>query len=773
MATVLRIKRSSANPTATPSTLKPSELAYAEGTSTYTDAQSQSVASGGVLYYGRGVDNSGNATSIDIIGGKKFTDLLDHGHGTLTANSAVIVDSSSKIDVWNVDNITLNGNTISSTDTNGDLNFDTNGTGDYLFAGSTTAGANQFKITDGSTDRFIVDSHSGILDISTPALSAADNVVNISSTWNNSSNTFKGIAFDVTDTNSHGNSRLLELSVGGAKKFDVDKSGNVSLTGSLTFDSATSFSIQDDQANAFEIKESSNSYFNIATTNNSELITFGTANVDIDNDLNVDGGNLTTNETSFDLINTNATTVNFAGAGTTIAIGASGTGTTTFGNGTVVGTQSTQNVFNATATTVNAFGAAETINIGKSGAHTTTLGSGTLVGTQATQNVFNATATTVNAFGAATSINMGTASTTLDLGNIRISGNTISTDSNAATELIIDPFPDAGDAGGDVIIRGNLQVAGTTTTVNSTEMSVNDPIFTIGDSVTEKTVTAVAASGQTAIVIDNPSGVVEGATITGTGIANGSTVSNVRIEFNVSGTPFSTAPSGGDNIYFWDGSSFSLLGTYVSKTANTVTIDLAANISTRGDDFYNGNNLTSANTGSPSAAVSASITKVDTKVFKTTTLTLSANTTSSVAAETKLTISQATDDNLDRGIQFKYLTGNASKVGFFGYDDDTAYFTFIPDATNNSNLFSGTKGEAWFKTVKLDDGITNGVAYFNSDLEITRTVAGNTAASFFKIDSGATDANGDPIMVGSSNAILTVNASGVPIWTDTLDGGSF
>ena len=756
MATILKIKRSSNNPTATPSALGQGELAYGEGTSTYNDAAGGTVTSFGKLFVGRGSETNGEAANIDCIGGKYFTDLLDHGHGTLTANSALIVDSDSKIDALNVDNITLDANTVSTTNSNGDLNFDTNGNGDYIFAGAATVGTNEFKITDGSTDRFVVDSFSGALDITTPSLSAADTVLNIGSTWNNSGNTFKGIAFNVTNTNSAPASRLLELSVGGTKKFDVDVSGNVSLAGTVTFDAATSFSIQDDEANAFEIKEGSNSYFNIATTNSSELITFGTADVTIDNDLNVNGGDIKTTATSFDLINENATTVNFAGAGQTIKIGADGAHTTTFGNGTVVGTQSTQNVFNTTATTVNAFGAAETIAIGKSGDHTTTLGSGTLVGTETTQNVFNATATTVNAFGGANTINMGTASTVLDLGNIRISGNTISTDSNSATELIIDPFPDAGDAGGDVIIRGNLQVAGTTTTVNSTEMSVNDPVFTIGDSVTEKTVTAVAASGQTAVVIDNPSGVVEGATITGTGIANGSTVSNVRIEFNVTGTPFSTAPSGGDNIYFYDGTSFSLIGTYVSKTASSVTIDLAANISTRGDDFYNGNNLTSASSGSPSAAVSASITKVDTKVFKTTTLTLSANTTSSVAAETKLTISQATDDNLDRGIQFKYLTSNTSKVGFFGYDDDTAYFTFIPDATNNSNLFSGTKGEAWFKTVKLDDGVNKGVPYFNSDKELTTTVAAGTSD------------------ITTSHKILTSNgAAGEPIWTTTIDGGTY
>jgi len=50
------------------------------------------------------------------------------------------------------------------------------------------------------------------------------------------------------------------------------------------------------------------------------------------------------------------------------------------------------------------------------------------------------------------------------------------------------------------------------------------------------------------------------------------------------------------------------------------------------------------------------------------------------------------DDNKDRGIEFRYYDGSA-KVGFFGYDDSTGKFTFIPDATNSSEVFSGTKGE--------------------------------------------------------------------------------
>lgn len=50
------------------------------------------------------------------------------------------------------------------------------------------------------------------------------------------------------------------------------------------------------------------------------------------------------------------------------------------------------------------------------------------------------------------------------------------------------------------------------------------------------------------------------------------------------------------------------------------------------------------------------------------------------------------DDNKDRGIEFRWHDGTSAKVGFFGLDDSTGKFIFIPDATNTSEVFSGTKG---------------------------------------------------------------------------------
>ena len=120
MSTIIRIKRSTT--AGDPSTLADGELAYSA-------ADYGSVSGGGRLYVGIGAETAGDAASHLVIGGQYFTDKLDHADGTLTANSAITTDSDNKIDILNVDNITLNGNTISTTDVDGNLTLSPNGTG--------------------------------------------------------------------------------------------------------------------------------------------------------------------------------------------------------------------------------------------------------------------------------------------------------------------------------------------------------------------------------------------------------------------------------------------------------------------------------------------------------------------------------------------------------------------------------------------------------------------------------------------------------------------
>ena len=80
MATI-QIKRSTGGDVPS-SNLAAGELAYAFGTS---------GTGPNTLFIGSGTANL-------VVGGKKFTDMLDHTVGTLTASSAIITDANSKID---------------------------------------------------------------------------------------------------------------------------------------------------------------------------------------------------------------------------------------------------------------------------------------------------------------------------------------------------------------------------------------------------------------------------------------------------------------------------------------------------------------------------------------------------------------------------------------------------------------------------------------------------------------------------------------------------
>jgi len=97
------------------------------------------------------------------------------------------------------------------------------------------------------------------------------------------------------------------------------------------------------------------------------------------------------------------------------------------------------------------------------------------------------------------------------------------------------------------------------------------------------------------------------------------------------------------------------------------------------------------------------------------------------------------DDNKDRGVEFRYHTGSAAKVGFFGFDDSATAFTFVPDATNSSEVFSGTVGNVVFGVGtfgSLDvsgnvdvDGTLEADAMTLNDVAITTTATLSTGIS--------------------------------------------
>jgi hypothetical protein len=151
MASKILIKRSSSSNA--PLELAQGELAYSYGTGT-------TINGGDKLYIGTGTETGGVALNVDVIGGKYFTEMLNHTHGTLTASSAIIVDANSKIDQFFVDNLKLDGNDITSTNVNGDINITPDGTGRTVVKNLT---ADNFAISSLDANRIVLTSTGGAL----------------------------------------------------------------------------------------------------------------------------------------------------------------------------------------------------------------------------------------------------------------------------------------------------------------------------------------------------------------------------------------------------------------------------------------------------------------------------------------------------------------------------------------------------------------------------------------------------------------------------------
>ena len=242
---------------------------------------------------------------------------------------------------------------------------------------------------------------------------------------------------------------------------------------------------------------------------------------------------VTTNSSTFNLINTNATNINFAGAATTLNIGANEAGTT-----------------NIRTAATNLTGDLQ-------------VGGGDITVTETTLNLANTNATTINFAGAATTLNIGAGTGTTNINN-------------------------------DLVVDGDLTVNGTSTVINSTITTLDDPIITLG----------------------------------------------------------------GDTV-------------------------------------------------------------------------------------------PVADDDKDRGVQFRWHDGTSAKAGFFGFDDSTGRFTFIPDATNTSEVFTGTLGD-----IEVGDVIADDVAVNGGDLTTTSAIFNlvNTDATTVNFAGAATD-----IQIGSSSGTTNIN----------------
>jgi len=233
MATIIKIKRTTgAN---APSGLNQGELAYVYDTSA-TD--SGAGGNGYRLFIG---DPTSSSNSAIEIGGRYYTQLLDHTPGTLTASSGLIVDSNKAIDELFIGNNATTGGTIKLNEgTNNGANFVALKSPNSLAADVTytlpgTYSNGQFLTVDGSGNLSFAAIPSGSFtlagDSGTDTFTTGQTLTFTGDTGITTSITDNEITIDLDDTavtpGSYGSSTAIPT-------FTVDQQGRLTAAGTAT-----------------------------------------------------------------------------------------------------------------------------------------------------------------------------------------------------------------------------------------------------------------------------------------------------------------------------------------------------------------------------------------------------------------------------------------------------------------------------------------------------------------------------------------------------------
>jgi len=254
MATILQIKRSSG--TTSPNTLAQGELAYTYGSGTQGN-------NGDRLFIGTGTETEGAAANIDVIGGKYFTSLTDHVTGTLTASSAILVDSNKAIDELFIGNSASTGGTIK-------FNEGTNNGSNFVALKSPNNVSTSHTITlpaaAGTNGQFLQVDGSGVLsfaDVSTTLTFVDDTstTINIPSSQSIKISGGTGLTSSISGsiiTLNLDNTSVSAGSYGSATEiptFTVDAQGRLTAAGTANI--STSFSIADDTSSTITLNTGS------------------------------------------------------------------------------------------------------------------------------------------------------------------------------------------------------------------------------------------------------------------------------------------------------------------------------------------------------------------------------------------------------------------------------------------------------------------------------------------------------------------------------------
>ena len=242
------------------------------------------------------------------------------------------------------------------------------------------------------------------------------------------------------------------------------------------------------------------------------------------------------------------------------------------------------------------------------------------------------------------------------------------------------------------------------------------------------------------------------------------------VDTNVTAQDLDTAGDSGTGAIDLDSQSLTIAGTTneieTVASGQTITVGLPNNV-TVGNNLTVTGNLTVNGT---QTTVNSTTVTVDDPIF-------------TVGGDS----APGSDDNLDRGMEFRWHNGSSAKLGFFGFDDSTGKFTYIPEATDTAGVISGTKGNLDIGGLDLGGSITSvdGSAPTagqllighgsNGDMALATLTAGegmDVTNADGSITLSAEDATSSNKGIASFNSNeFTVSSGAVSI--TAIDGGSY
>jgi hypothetical protein len=230
------------------------------------------------------------------------------------------------------------------------------------------------------------------------------------------------------------------------------------------------------------------------------------------------------------------------------------------------------------------------------------------------------------------------------------------------------------------------------------------------------------------------------------------------VDSSVTASDLDMAGDSGTGAVDLDSQSLTIAGTAneieTSMSGQTLTVGLPNNVTVANNLTVSGN-LISDDITTATLTTSGNLTVTGNLAVNGTTTTVN-STTVNIADPVFEIGSDSSDDNLDRGIKFKYNSGGA-KIGFFGMDDTDGSFVALTSATDSSSVFSGTAMAGKFGNLTLANASMSGSidSYAGSAPTDGQILIGDTSSGLMD---AATLTAGDGIDITNGAGAITIAA---------------